>query len=254
MSERTLSDSLISSESANHLTDAGERLFLRIVAAPTTDRWGRRRAGLSVLRADCIPLLDWTDEKLAAALAELVGQEMVVLYTVAGRDYLAVVNWDRHQRRLIGLRRRQGQSRNPAPPDLALADGDVGGPEDGVAVRSPDRLSQDQPSAAGRQDRDLEPTVVYADVARARGPVAGETDWRQLDGVARFREIARTLQGADDSTPIRLATAARGLPEAAIHTALESLEQRRRKPPRLESEARYMVATLTTMKRERQYV
>lgn len=255
MSERELSDSLISSESASKISSDAERLFLRIIAAPTTDRWGRRRAGLATLRADCVPRLGWTDETLAAALAELAREEMVVLYTVAGRDYLAVVNWDRYQRRLIGLRRRQGQSRYPAPPDLAQAGADAGGPYNGVAIRSPAALSYNQPSAAMKVLQDLTPTVVDLDPARARATASAgpELDWRLLTGVARFREIARRLQGADDTTPIRLATAARGLPEAAIHTALESLEERRRRKPKLESEARYVTATLTTMKRERQY-
>lgn len=255
MTERTLSDSLISSESANQLTDAGERLFVRIIAAPTTDRWGRRRASLTQLKADCIPLLDWSDDKLAAALQELVEQEMVDLYTVAGRDYLAVTNWDRHQRRLIGLRRRHGQSRYPAPPDLALAGDDAGGPEYGVAVRSPDGVSYNQPSAAEEDLQNLNPTVGDLDPARARDtfPVAGETDWRQLTGIARFRALSLQLRGSDDRTPYILMTAARGLPEAAIHTALESLEQRRRRRPRLQSEARYLAAALTTMRTERQY-
>jgi hypothetical protein len=250
MPDRVLADSLISSESASRLSDAAERLFLRIVAAPTTDNWGRRKAGLSQLRADCIPLLQWTDEQILAALEELVREEMIQLYAVDGRSYLTVTNWDLFQRRAVSLRQRHGESRIPSPPGAVAAAARGAPPHTGLPDRAPAELSLDQPSAAiETQDLDL-PTVLEVHAARARD--AGG-DWRGLDGLARFRALASTLHGADARTPVALAAAARGLPEAAIHTALESLEKRRRKRPQLQSEARYMVGTLTRMREEGQY-
>jgi hypothetical protein len=77
--------------------------------------------------------------------------------------------------------------------------------------------------------------------------------WHELDGILRFRAIARQLSGVDEGTPVVLAAAARGLPEAAIHNAFESLGARRRRQPPLESEVRYMVKALATIRNERTY-
>ena len=120
MADRVLTGSLISSDSANNISDAAECLFVRILVTPTTDSWGRRDASLRKLRADCIPLRDWTDEKLMDALNELVREGMCELYCVDGHYYLRVCNWDSYQRTIVRLRR--GRSRFPDPPLLAGED------------------------------------------------------------------------------------------------------------------------------------
>jgi hypothetical protein len=68
--------------------------------------------------------------------------------------------------------------------------------------------------------------------------------------------LAAKVADADERTPFVLGRLRRqGLPPAAFASALESLEQRRRaadRPP-LQSEVRYLVATLKTMLREGSY-
>lgn len=252
MAERVLTEALISSESANNLTDAGERLFGRILAAATTDNWGRRRAEPGTLRADLIPRLPWTDDKLLDALTELVQQAMVVLYSANGRWYLAVTNWDRYQRRIVALRKRQGQSRHPPPPDGAPS---VLGryTEAFLLSRAHARAAEEGPSGCQPTAAERDTAVLSSSTARSASQSPPSDDWTLADGLDRFRLIARELAGASDRTPLALATAARGLPEAAIHTALESLGRRRRRRPPLESEARYVVGALTKMREEGQY-
>lgn len=68
--------------------------------------------------------------------------------------------------------------------------------------------------------------------------------------VGRFVE---ELSDADGETESVLRALKRDLPEAAFHTALESLRRRRQEKPPLVSEKRYFVAALASMKREGQY-
>lgn len=76
--------------------------------------------------------------------------------------------------------------------------------------------------------------------AMPRGPL---DDWRS---------VSQRLRDADAGTPAVLAAIGRGLPEAAIARALESLEQRRRDTKRgpLVSEVRYFVASLKRIRDE----
>lgn len=61
------------------------------------------------------------------------------------------------------------------------------------------------------------------------------------------------IRDADERTRATVSAYASTLPEASISAALESLRARRRRPgPPLASEARYVVATLRTMREERQ--
>jgi hypothetical protein len=65
--------------------------------------------------------------------------------------------------------------------------------------------------------------------------------------------FVKALKDADKNTPAVLSVLSRELPEAAFHTALESLVRRRAEQPPLVSETRYFVAALSSMKREGQY-
>lgn len=56
--------------------------------------------------------------------------------------------------------------------------------------------------------------------------------------------LARTLHGADARTPAVLMSVTSGLPNAAVASALEALDARRGRQPRLVSEVRYLVHTL----------
>jgi hypothetical protein len=65
--------------------------------------------------------------------------------------------------------------------------------------------------------------------------------------------FASQLRDANEQTTLVLQRISERLPEAAFHSALESLRARRQRPPALESESRYFVAALKTMEREGQY-
>lgn len=79
------------------------------------------------------------------------------------------------------------------------------------------------------------------------------------DGGFTERELpwvkaAAELEDGNAKTIENVLAISRLLPEAALHTALESLALRRRRPgPPLRSEAGYFVATLKRMRDERQY-
>ena len=70
-----------------------------------------------------------------------------------------------------------------------------------------------------------------------------------------LQEISRILRGADAGTPAALASVMRGMPEAALATALEGLDLRRGKSHLgpIRNEARWLVGTIQTMRSEGQY-
>lgn len=61
------------------------------------------------------------------------------------------------------------------------------------------------------------------------------------------------LKDIDEGTERVIRGIGKELPEAAFHTALESLRDRRQRKPELDSETRYFIGTLASMKREGQY-
>lgn len=97
MPNRILKDSICTSPNIDRLSREAEVFFYRLIVQ--CDDFGRMDARYSILRARCYPLqLDAVNEKLIAKwLAELVGAELVTLYTVDGQSYLQMRTWDRHQ-------------------------------------------------------------------------------------------------------------------------------------------------------------
>ena len=97
MPNRILKDSICTSPNIDRLSREAEVFFYRLIVQ--CDDFGRMDARYSILRARCYPLqLDAVNEKLIAKwLAELVGAELVMLYTVDGQSYLQMRTWDRHQ-------------------------------------------------------------------------------------------------------------------------------------------------------------
>lgn len=74
-----------------------------------------------------------------------------------------------------------------------------------------------------------------------------------IDLPREVSEYARELRDATDKTTEALLDLRRRLPEAAFHSAMEALNERRQRKPPLTSETRYFLGTLRTMVRERRY-
>lgn len=72
------------------------------------------------------------------------------------------------------------------------------------------------------------------------------------NGSTTHDRLLNEIHDADERTAVALRAFARTLPESAFAEALESLRSRRRKPGgKLASEARYVIATLSAIGRER---
>lgn len=84
------------------------------------------------------------------------------------------------------------------------------------------------------------------DTGELHGEQNGKPTWGSVHGL---------LADSDDRTPIVIAAMRRryGLPDAALHNAVEALEERRARTPALVSEARYFVATLRGLAESGQY-
>jgi len=97
MPNRILKDSICTSPNIDALSREAEAFFYRLLVQ--CDDFGRMDARPAILRARCYPLrLDAvTDKHVSAWLTELVGVDLVLLYTVDGRQYLQMRTWERHQ-------------------------------------------------------------------------------------------------------------------------------------------------------------
>lgn len=244
MAERVITSSLISSESANNVSDAAERLFSRILVSPTTDQWGRRDASLRKLRADCVPLLDWTDEKLLQSLEELVREGMCELYCVDGRYYLSVSHWDRYQRTITRLRR--GRSVYPAPPsqpqpehgsvDSALLE--VANPPPNDRRTTGERPASDRRTTGGRDglisgcSSDVVKPSASASVQSAELQDFETEETDELLEASGIGSVIARIPGATARTPVAVLTVMRKyrLPEGVLYDVIDRL-QRRSGPP-----------------------
>lgn len=217
MADRLISSSVVSSESLSHLSDAAERLFWRIVASGNTDAWGRRDGSARRLRADCLPLLDWDDEKLIRSVEELVRHELGELYFVDGHCYFRVCNWDLYQRTTARLRR--GRSRFPDPP---AEEED----EDSIS----ERPASDQRASGGRgrlisgSSSDVSQPSAAQSVQSGRAEFS-ETEEEQGVGTHSIGWFLAQVPGSSRRTAAAVATLQRKyrLPEAALHAALEEM-------------------------------
>ena len=97
MPNRILKDSICTSPNIDALSQEAETFFYRLLVQ--CDDFGRMDARPAILRARCYPLrLDViTDKHVSAWLTELVHADLVLLYTVDGRQYLQMRTWEKHQ-------------------------------------------------------------------------------------------------------------------------------------------------------------
>ena len=113
MPDRILRASICTSETLASLSAEAERLFLRLIVS--ADDYGRFDGRPAIVRAHCFPLMldRISDDDVVAWLDELVAADLVQLYQVGGKPYLALTTWSRHQRPP-----RAAYSRYPEPPPL----------------------------------------------------------------------------------------------------------------------------------------
>jgi len=114
MPNRILKDSICTSPNIDALSREAEAFFYRLLVQ--CDDFGPMDARPAILRARCYPLrLDAiTDKHVSAWLAELVRADLVMLYTVDGRQYLQMRTWERHQ---------QVRAKRSKYPDMIASDG-----------------------------------------------------------------------------------------------------------------------------------
>jgi hypothetical protein len=110
---RTLKESICTSESLAAVSAEAERLFYRLLV--NCDDFGRFHGNPKVIRAECFPLRieDFPVETVKAWLGELERVGMVRFYTTGKRAYLEVVSWREHNTP------RANKSKYPSPDDCA---------------------------------------------------------------------------------------------------------------------------------------
>lgn len=114
MGWRAIQDTMPQSTSLDQLSDFAERLWVRMLSQ--TDPWGRLRGEPSKVRRACVPGLPVDDAKVAAALDELVQAGRLVLFSVGGRWYAELVDFDANQPKdVLGRTGKRFVSRFPDP-------------------------------------------------------------------------------------------------------------------------------------------
>ncbi|QNB45859.1 hypothetical protein BR63_05735 [Thermanaerosceptrum fracticalcis] len=111
MPNRTIKESICTSENINNLTPEEEVFFYRLITK--CDDFGRFDARPQVLRAMCFP---WKVDQISIETIEkwlqsLVRENLIVLYTFEGKPYLEMVTWRDHQQV------RATKSKYPGPDD-----------------------------------------------------------------------------------------------------------------------------------------
>lgn len=109
MPTRMIRDGILTSERVNALSPHAELFYRRLMSV--VDDYGRFSANLTLLRASCYPLkLDSVKEdSIKKHLAEAEGAGLIVLYTVAGKAYLEMQDFNQ---------RIQSKSKFPEPPEI----------------------------------------------------------------------------------------------------------------------------------------
>ena len=97
MPNRILKDSVCTSDNLDHLTAEQEVFWYRLLVQ--CDDYGRMDARPAILRARCYPLRLGTvsEQDVADWLTSLVASDLIRVYEIAGKPYLQVATWDRHQ-------------------------------------------------------------------------------------------------------------------------------------------------------------
>lgn len=205
MPTRIVRDGILTSERVNALSGNAELFYRRLMSV--ADDHGRYSANPTQLRAYCYPLkLDSVKEdSIKKHLAECVDAGLIVLYTVAGKAYLQMLDFGQ---------RINGKSRFPEPPtDIpgesrgipgdsrlgvdggVVEDEDGSGPEPALPAPAPaitlplvDKSEFPITSAQVAEFRELYPAVdVMAQLREMRGWCIGNPTKRKTKGgILRF--------------------------------------------------------------------
>ncbi len=79
----------------NNLSDFEERLFWRLNLA--ADDYGIFHANPRIVRSECVPLLDVTDEQVAEAIAGISRSWLIEVFEDCGEKYLHIIDFERFQ-------------------------------------------------------------------------------------------------------------------------------------------------------------
>ena len=111
MPNRTLKDTICTSESLATVSAQAERLFYHLLVK--CDDYGRFHGNPKVIRAECFPLRieEFTVADVQSWLNELVSAGMVNLYSTDKRRYIAITSWREHNKP------RADKSKYPSPDD-----------------------------------------------------------------------------------------------------------------------------------------
>ena len=111
MPNRTIKESICTSDTIDQLSAEEERLFTRLIV--NCEDYGRMEARPEIVRAKCFPLK--VDQisilDIETWLKKLVEVELIVIYENHGKKYLQFINWEAHQSI------RALKSKYPAPDD-----------------------------------------------------------------------------------------------------------------------------------------
>lgn len=153
MPNRTIKDSICTSDTIDQLTAEEERFFYRLLTR--CDDYGRFDARPRVIRSVCFPLKldEVSDDMVDRWLRRLEAVGLIMLYECNGRPYLQMVTWSKHQQI------RAKNSKFPAP-DSACNH-----------LQSSDSNGQHMPpsSSSISSDDDDPPTPQAVDNSTARG-------------------------------------------------------------------------------------
>lgn len=109
MSNRILREAITTSGRINRLSPTGENFYYRLLVV--ADDFGLMDARLEILKARCYPLKKtMTEESLEPLIHELEDANLIALYSVGNKPFLAIRKWDQHQRI------RAKRAKYPTPP------------------------------------------------------------------------------------------------------------------------------------------
>jgi len=106
---RMISKSISVSERVNSMSLFARLLFTWMI--PHTDDFGRMTGSPMKVKALVVPMADETKDDVENALREMVEQDLIYWYSVDGKQYIQIKNFDKHQ---TGLHKRT-KSQYPAP-------------------------------------------------------------------------------------------------------------------------------------------
>lgn len=96
MPNRTLKDSICTSENIDLLSPLAECMFFRLIV--NCDDFGRFEARPAVLKGKLYPLKDYSYDQIMSWLNELSKADLLFLYESDGKPYLQIKKWSKHQR------------------------------------------------------------------------------------------------------------------------------------------------------------